>query len=92
MLDEPGSLNDLINKLSINPDGCLTKEGIYKVIGEILSASPDNIKKEITKGIKDIRIGEKLSTKRMEQLRKVKTIFCKAKLVLKANEVEKLLS
>lgn len=91
LLGEPGSLNDLINKMSLNPNSCLTKEGIYKVIGEVLSASPDNIKKEITKGIKEIRIGEKLSTKRMDQLRTVKSIFCKAKLVLKANEVDNLL-
>src|SRR5690554_6554563 len=50
LLGEPGSLNEIINKLCLDPNFNLTKEGIYRVVGEILSASPHNIKKDITRG------------------------------------------
>jgi hypothetical protein len=69
----------------------LSKEGIYRVLGEILTASPDNIKKDITRGVKEIRSGENLSTKRIDQLKNVKAIFHQSKLALKANEIEKLI-
>src|SRR5690606_9914200 len=48
LLGEPGALNEYINKLCLDPHCNLTKEGIYRVIGEILSASPHNIKKDVT--------------------------------------------
>ncbi len=92
LLGEPGTFNDLINKLCHDPKNCLTKEGIYRVLGEILTASSDNIKKDITKGVKEIRVGEKFSTKRIDQLKNVKELFFNAKLGLKANEIDQLIS
>ncbi|MBR9775305.1 MAG: hypothetical protein GYB55_09920, partial [Cytophagales bacterium] len=61
------------------------------VLGKILAASPDNIKKDITKGVKEIRSGKSLGQKRIDQLTNVKTIFNQSKLSLKANEIDKLL-
>src|SRR5690606_20146423 len=60
LLGEPGTLNGLINKLCLDPRCSLTKEGIYRVMGELLAASPYNIKKDITKGIEEIRCAENL--------------------------------
>lgn len=91
LLGEPGTLNDLINRLCIDSSSSLTKEGVYRVLGEVLTASPDNIKKDIIKAIKDIRSGQNLSQKRMDQLRNVKGVFSQSKLVLKANEIDKLI-
>src|SRR5690606_24532570 len=62
LLGEAGTLNSLINKLCLDPRCSLTKEGIYRVLGEILAASPHNIKKDITRGIEEIRNAENLST------------------------------
>jgi len=87
LLGEPGELNDKINKICQDCNNGLTKEGIYRVMGEILMASPDNIKKDISKGIQEIRIGNKLSPRRIEQLKNVKDVFLKAKLLQKAGEV-----
>ncbi|MFC4871016.1 hypothetical protein [Negadavirga shengliensis] len=92
LLGGPGALNEMINKLSLDPNCGLSKEGVYRVLGEVLSASPDNIKKDITKGVKDIRSGENLSAKRIDQLRNVKAIFNRSKLALKANEIDLLIS
>src|SRR5690606_17954829 len=39
LLGEPGTLNELINKLCLDQNSRLTKEGIYRVLGEILIAS-----------------------------------------------------
>ena len=91
LLGGPGNLNELINKLCHHSTCKLTKEGVYRVLGEILAASPDNIKKDITKGVKDIRSGNSLSQKRIDQLTNVKAIFNQSKLTLKANEIDKLL-
>lgn len=92
LLGGPGTFNDLINKLSHDPKNCLTKEGIYRVLGEILAASSDNIKKDIIKGVKEIRTGDKLSPKRIDQLKNVKEVFFNAKLGIKANEIDQLMS
>lgn len=92
LLGKPGTLNDLINKLCLDPHYNLTKEGIYRVIGGILAASPYNIKKDITKGIEEIRNAENLSTKRIDQLKNVKEVFTHSKLIAKANEVDRLIS
>jgi hypothetical protein len=91
LLGEPGTLNDLINKLCLDPHCSLTKEGVYRVMGEVLTASPHNIKKDITKGIEEIRCAENLSTKRVDQLNKVKEVFIHSKLVLKAQEIDRLI-
>ncbi len=91
LLGEPGSFNHLINKLCLDPNSGLTKEGIYRVLGEILAASPDNIKKDLNKGIKEIRIGEKLSKQRLDQLKVVKAIFADANLPLKVKEIERMI-
>ncbi|MEX2568510.1 MAG: hypothetical protein WD431_21380 [Cyclobacteriaceae bacterium] len=91
LLGEPGTLNELINKLCLNPNCSLSKEGVYRVLGEILSASPSNIKKDITKRVKEIRSGENLSPKRIDQLRNVKAVFTQSKLALKASEIDRLI-
>lgn len=91
LLGGPGTLNELINKLCLNPNCSLSKEGVYRVLGVILSASPNNIKKDIVKGVKEIRSGENLSSKRIDQLRNVKAIFSQSKLELKANEIDSLI-
>ncbi len=91
LLGEPGSFNHLINKLCFDPTSSLTKEGVYRVLGEILAASPDNIKKDLNKGIKEIRIGEKLSKQRLDQLKIVKAIFADANLPLKVKEIEQMI-
>ncbi len=54
--------------------------------------SPHNIKKDITKGIEEIRHAENLSTKRVDQLKNVKEVFASSKLASKANEIDKLIS
>jgi hypothetical protein len=92
LFGKPGSLNDLINKLCLDPNSRLSKEGIYRVLGEILAASPHNIKKDITKGIEEIRCAENLSTKRIDQLKNVKEVFASSKLASRANEIDKLIS
>lgn len=92
LLGEPGTLNDLINKICLDQNNRLTKEGVYRVLGEILIASPDNIKKDITKGIEEIRCAETLSGKRIDQLKNVKEVFTHSKLTAKANEVDRLIS
>ncbi len=92
LLGEPGTLNELINKLCLTHNCCLSKEGIYRVLGEILTASPDNIKKDITKRVSEIRYGEKLSPKRIDQLRNVKAIFNQANLAKIAGEIEMLVT
>lgn len=92
LLGEPGTLNTLINKLCLDPRCSLTKEGIYRLMGELLAASPHNIKKDITKSIEEIRCAENLSTKRIDQLINVKDIFVKTKLKLKAEEVDQLIN
>src|SRR5690606_22326484 len=84
LLGEPGMLNDLINKLCLDQNSRLTKEGIYRVLGEILIASPHNIKKDVTRVIEEIRNAEKLSTKRIDQLKNVKEVFTHSKLTAKA--------
>lgn len=61
------------------------------MLGEILSASPSNIKKDITRGVKEIRSGENFSQKRLEQLSNIKAIFNQSKLALKANEIDRLI-
>ncbi|MBD3631173.1 hypothetical protein [Cyclobacterium sp.] len=91
LLGGPGTLNELINKLCLDPNCSLSKEGVYRVLGEILTASPDNIKKDITKRVSEIRSGECLSPKRVDQLRNVKAIFHLAKLGLKASEIDRLI-
>ncbi|MEX2567808.1 MAG: hypothetical protein WD431_17810 [Cyclobacteriaceae bacterium] len=91
LLGGPGTLNELINKLCLDPNCNLSKEGVYRVLGEILTASPDNIKKEITRGVSEIRSGECLSPKRIDQLRNVKAIFNQSKLGLKASEIDRLI-
>lgn len=91
ILGEPGTLNELINRLCLNPNCSLSKEGVYRVLGEILSASPNNIKKDIIRGVKEIRSGENLSSKRLKQLSNVKAIFTQSKLALKANEIDSLI-
>ncbi len=90
-LGEPRTSNELINKLCLDPKCSLSKEGIYRVLGEVLAASPDNIKKGITRGVKEIRSGENLSTKRIDQPRNVKAIFSQSKLALKANGNDRLI-
>lgn len=92
LLGGPGTLNELINKLCLDQNCSLSKEGVYRVLGGILTASPDNIKKDITKGVKEIRYGENLSAKRMDQLKNVRAIFSRSKLALKADEIDKLIS
>lgn len=92
LLGEPGTLNALINKLCLDPRCSLTKEGIYRVMGELLAASPHNIKKDITKGIEEIRCAENLSTKRIDQLKNVKEVFASSKLASRANEIDRLIS
>ncbi len=92
LLGEPGMLNDLINKLCLDQNSRLTKEGIYRVLGELLAASPHNIKKDVTRVIEEIRNAEKLSTKRIDQLKNVKKVFTHSKLTAKANEVDRLIS
>lgn len=92
LLGEPGSFNDLINKLCHDPNNCLTKEGIYRVLGEILTVSSENVKKDITKGVREIRIGDKHSPKRIDQLKNVKEVFFNAKLGIKANEIDQMMS
>jgi hypothetical protein len=92
LLGGPGALNELINKLCLDPNCGLSKEGVYRVLGEILTASPDNIKKDITKGITNIRgATAPLSNKRVHQLKNVKDIFEKSKLELKAMEIDRLI-
>lgn len=91
LLGRPGTLNEVINKLCLDPNCSLSKEGVYRVLGEILSASPDNIKKDITKRVSEIRCGANLSPKRIDQLRNVKAIFNQSKLGLKAEEVNRLI-
>jgi hypothetical protein len=54
-------------------------------------ASPDNIKKDITRGIKEIRSGNNLSPKRIDQLRNVKAVFNQSNLALKASEIDRLI-
>lgn len=88
LLGEPGTLNELINKLCLDQNSGLTKEGVYRVLGEVLTASPDNIKKDIAKGVKEIRIGNRLSSRRVDQLRNVKEIFTRSKLTKKADEID----
>src|SRR5690554_1410101 len=78
LLGEPGTLNDLINKLCLDQNNRLTKEGVYRVLGEIICASPHNIKKDITGGIKEIRCAETLSGKRIDQLNNVRKAFSNA--------------
>ncbi|WP_158856395.1 hypothetical protein [Lunatibacter salilacus] len=90
LLGGPGITNELINKLCLDSNYSLSKEGIYRVLGEVLTASPDNIKKDITRGVKEIRTGQSLSLKRIEQLRNVKAVFRQSKLPLKALEIERL--
>lgn len=92
LLGEPGTLNIMINKLCLDQHSKLTKEGIYRVLGEILNASPDNIKKDITKGVKEIRGGENISSKRTIQLKNVRAIFNQSKLPFKADEIDILIS
>lgn len=92
LLGEPGTLNDLINKLCLDLRYGLTKEGVYRVMGEILTASPHNIKKDITKGIEEIRSAGSLSIKRIDQLRNVKEVFTHSKLRAKADEIDRLIS
>ncbi|WP_234364254.1 hypothetical protein [Lunatibacter salilacus] len=92
LLGDPGTLNELINKLCLDHNCSLSKEGVYRVLGEILSASSDNIKKDIIRGVKEIRSAENLSSKRIEQLRNVQGIFHQSKLALKANEIDRLIS
>ncbi|SHM88370.1 hypothetical protein SAMN04488057_104217 [Cyclobacterium lianum] len=60
-------------------------------MGETLTASPDNIKKDITKKVSEIRYGANLSPKRIDQLRNVKAIFNQAKLGSKASEIDRLI-
>ncbi|WP_163380226.1 hypothetical protein [Cyclobacterium sp. SYSU L10401] len=91
LLGGPGTLNELINKLCLDPNCSLSKEGVYRVLGEILTASPDNIKKDITKKVSEIRYGANLSPKRIDQLRNVKAIFNQAKLGSKASEIDRLI-
>jgi hypothetical protein len=91
LLGEPGTLKGLINKLCLDPNCSLTKEGVYRVLGEILIASPHNIKKDITAGIEEIRCAETLSGKRIDQLNNVRKAFLNAKLRLKAGEVDQLM-
>jgi hypothetical protein len=91
LLGKPGALNEHINKLCLDPHCNLTKEGIYRVMGEVLSASPHNIKKDITRGIEEIRHAENLSTKRVAQLINIKEVFTHSKLIEKANEIDKLI-
>src|SRR5690606_40598405 len=55
VLGEPGMLNDLINKLCLDQNSRLTKEGIYRVLGEILIGSPHNTKKYVTRGLEESR-------------------------------------
>lgn len=88
LFGEPGSLNALINKLCLDQNSRLSKEGVYRVLGEILIASPVNIKKEINNGVSEIRTGESLSQKRIEQLGNVKAVFNQSKLALKAREID----
>lgn len=92
LLGEPGTFNEMINKLCHDPHCSLTKEGIYRVMGELLAASPHNIKKDITRGIEEIRHAENLSTKRIDQLKNVKAVFTHSKLIAQANEVDRLIS
>lgn len=88
LLGQPGTLNELINKLCLDQNCSLSKEGVYRVLGEILNASSDNIKKDITKRVIEIRSGKCLSPKRIDQLRNVKAIFNQAKLGSKASEID----
>jgi hypothetical protein len=91
LLGGPGTLNELINKLCLDPNCSLSKEGVYRVLGEILSASPSNIKKDIARRVKEIRYGKNLFPKRIDQLRNVKAIFTQSKLGLKASEIDRLI-
>jgi hypothetical protein len=75
LLGGPGTTHELINKLCVDQNCSLSKEGIFRILGEVLAASPDNIKKDITRGIKEIRSGNNLSPKRIDQLRNVKAVF-----------------
>jgi len=59
-LGEPGNLNELINKLCLDQVSRLAKKSIYRVLSEILIASPYYVKKEIRKGIEEICNAENL--------------------------------
>lgn len=91
LLGGPGTTHELINKLCVDQNCSLSKEGIFRILGEVLAASPDNIKKDIVRGVKKIRIGQALSAKRIEQLRNVKAVFTQSKLALKASEIDRLI-
>ena len=91
LLGGPGTTHELINRLCVDQNCCLSKEGIFRILGEVLAASPDNIKKDITRGIKEIRSGNNLSPKRIDQLRNVKAVFTQSKLTLKASEIDRLI-
>ncbi len=90
MLGSPGALNDMINKLINASEKKLTKTGIYRVLGKILSASPDNIKSTIERELVIIRTDE-LPEQRIKQLQAVRNLFAEANLNLLANEVDSLL-
>ena len=92
LLSRPEITNELINKPCLDSNSNLSKEGIYRVLGEVLTASPDNIKKDIVRGVKEIRTGQVLSAKRIEQLRNVKAVFRQSKLALKASEIDILIN
>lgn len=91
LLGEPGTLNDLINKLCFDRKYSLTKEGVYRVMGEVLMVSPHNIKKDVTYRIEEIRNENKLSQRRLDQLEMVKNVFVKAKLGEKVRQIDLLI-
>ena len=91
LLGGPGTTHELINKLCVDQNCSLSKEGFFRILGEVLAASPVNIKKDITRGIKEIRSGNNLSPKRIDQLRNVKAVFTQSKLALKASGIDRLI-
>lgn len=61
------------------------KKGVFRLFREISSASPDKSKRKITRVVIESRIGDKLSAKRIDQLKNVKKIS----VTQKVNEEEK---
>ncbi len=72
LLGGPGTTHELINKLCVDQNCSLSKEGIFRILGEVLAASPDNIIKDITRGINEIRAGNNLSQKESISLEMLK--------------------
>lgn len=89
ILGKPGALNDYIVKLVQNYDK-VHRQGIYKVLSQVMGVNKDNIQYMIEKKLQLIR-NNKPSSQRLPQLLKVKKVFDKAGLDLLANDVDNLI-